>query len=263
MISMVCSIRANPSILLRRQSDGMSGTSAMLAATAIALCAMAHQPAFGQTCPMPVSPPPTAISFEPPQHEEVRAARIREIVNRLAGEHFDAIALGDSIVQRWPDDMLQRATGMSTLNAGILGDRTQYVLRQIAAWNWSAQQPRYVLLLIGTNNLADSTPCDVYWGIRADIRAIHEHLPTARIIVFSVLPRGAQMLRFDSEITTINHLLAENAGASYSFLNAHDAFLCGHRTPCELTLPPTWTHPTEAGYRVLDDLLQRKLAEHP
>lgn len=229
---------------------------------------VAALPAMGQaqTCPRPASDqiPETMIPGERQWHARKYAWRRDEIARQLATTKFGAIALGDSIVQRWPDDLLASITGLPTLNAGVNGDLTQTVAWELEAPAWSGQRPRDVFLLIGTNDGGIASPCDIYWGIRNDVRMIHQALPAARIFVISILPRGRDMSQRDASISMTNRALAEGTAAGgYHYVDAHDAFLCNHRTPCALMTPRAWVHPSPAGYEILSRIMRQAVASSP
>jgi hypothetical protein len=70
--------------------------------------------------------------------------------------------------------------------------------------------------------------------------------------------RNDLMVR-DSEIGEINGQLGLGAGKSgFRFFHVHDAFVCGHHTPCALYKPGN-LHLTLQGYKLLSDGLRRFL----
>jgi lysophospholipase L1-like esterase len=212
-------------------------------------------------------------------HERRFAPRLADIGARLKQRSFDVIGLGDSIMQRWPERMLAEATSSATLNAGVGGDNTAALLWRlegkpatvvldgqqvpVGAMDWSLQRPRLVLILIGTNDSA-KPPCDVYWGIRAVVQKAQTMFADARIVVFSILPRGENMRERESAIGTVNaELKAAAPTAGFAFFDVHDAFICDHRTPCDLVAPNTHVHPTRRGYEVLGAKLRAFLQQNP
>lgn len=210
--------------------------------------------AYAQDCPRPTSLPVTAQATPRPNRFR---DRIEAVGQQLLQTNYDAIALGDSILQRWPDDMLRAAMGMRTLNAGFGQDTTEDVLWRLGVFDWRHQRPRYVLLLIGTNDISHSG-CDIFWGIRIVIDKIHQTFPSAQVIVTSILPRGRDMRQADAKITGVNRTLrAATTDGNYIFLDVHDAFLCDHRTPCNLFTDDL--HPTESGYQILGASLSQLL----
>lgn len=216
--------------------------------------------AHAQTCAPPARTLATMQPAETAAHLSDYAWRYDAIGTALSRQTFKAIALGDSIVQRWPVAMLQAATGLPTLDAGIGKSGTQTLNYLLHAENWSSQHPTLVVVLIGTNNVFGYGACPTYWGIRADIDLIHQMWPSAKVVAISVLPRGIDMSDGNAAIEQIDDNLSQGASQGhYLYLAAHDAFACAHQTPCSLVLSPNWVHPTLAGYQVLDSLLAKLL----
>jgi platelet-activating factor acetylhydrolase IB subunit beta/gamma len=158
----------------------------------------------------------------------------------------------------WRLPSLQAALGRPTLNLAFGSDGTEQVLWRLQTFDWSRQHPDYVFLLVGTDDMRFPT-CPVLQGVLAVVRKAHSVFPDATIIVTSILPRGDDLRVRDSEIVSINQQLAAAAQRDrFLFFDAHDAFLCGHHTPCPLYLPGN-LHLTPAGYQVLSDMLHRFL----
>lgn len=206
----------------------------------------------------PCSGPVDVQTTQPKARPEFRPERQDEVKRRLASETFGAITFGDSIMEGWGPRILQPAFGQPVLNSGFGMDGTEQVLWRIQSNDWSHQKPQYVLLLVGTDDLKYPT-CSVVQGVLADVRAVQSVLPSAKVIVTSILPRGDNMREHDAEIVEINeHLAAAQNDKHFRFFNVHDAFLCNHKTPCDLFLPGN-LHLTPAGYQLLTDSLRQFL----
>ncbi|MFC0407354.1 GDSL-type esterase/lipase family protein [Roseomonas elaeocarpi] len=104
----------------------------------------------------------------------------------------EVVAIGDSIVQGWPPDLLRQAAGTDrVLNLGIGGDRFQHVLWRLQPAKWAMLQPRRVILLLGTNNLgAGDKPCAMAAGAEAVLTRLRVLWPEAAITAVPVMPRG-------------------------------------------------------------------------
>lgn len=201
-------------------------------------------------------------------HERKFADLITQTAQKLETEKFETIALGDSIMQRWPTEQLSTAFGGSVLNAGVGGDITQFVLWRLQNMSWSGQSPKYVFLLVGTNNTRrqpqPDSACDTYWGIRATIDKIRALFPSAKIIVSSILPRGEGGTDGTADVATVNQALqAAAASGQFSVFDAHDQLICKDAATCELTRPPKYVHPTPKGYVLLTKLLHDTVAKLP
>ena len=209
----------------------------------------------------PCSGPIDVQTTQPKARPEFRPERQEEVKRRLLSESFGAITLGDSIMEGWGPRLLESVFDQRTLNSGFGMDGTEQLLWRIQSMDWSHQKPQYVLLLVGTNDLKFPT-CSVVQGVLAVVRAVHGVLPSAKIVVTSILPRGENMLEHDAEIVQINEdLAAAQSVQRFRFFNVHDAFLCDHKTPCALFQAGN-LHLTPNGYQVLTDSLRQFLQQN-
>ena len=210
---------------------------------------------------IPCSGPLDAQTTQPKARPEFRPERQDEVKRRLLSESFGAITLGDSIMEGWGPRILESVFNQPTLNSGFGMDGTEQLLWRIQSMDWSHQKPQYVLLLVGTNDLRFPT-CSVVQGVLAVVRAVHGVLPSAKIVVTSILPRGENMLEHDAEIVQINEdLAAAQSEQRFRFFNVHDAFLCDHKTPCALFQAGN-LHLTPVGYQLLTDSLRQFLQQN-
>jgi hypothetical protein len=229
---------------------------------ALLLCILLALPAraIASLCP-PTEAIPKTAQPSPPQPGPGGKSLPTEIAAAAAAERYATIGFGDSIMFGWPKDLLTDASGGTALNAAV-GGGTQTVLWELMALDWSRQAPRSVVLLVGTNNLGIDG-CEVFWGIRADVAAIRNTFRNSRIIVVGILPRGENLRDREKEIELANAALREGAvSGSYTLVDAHDAFLCNHQTPCDL-FDRTNLHLTRRGYQVLTDRLRAALEAAP
>ncbi|MFL9872644.1 SGNH/GDSL hydrolase family protein [Paraburkholderia megapolitana] len=219
--------------------------------------AHAQTGAPAMSCPAPSSAIATTTPTPRPTAWIEQQAAVQ---HDLAAHSYQVITLGDSIMQGWSETRLASATGMTVLNAGFGQDGTEHTLWRLRNFDWHAQAPRYVLLLIGTNDIGYPT-CDIYWGIRTVVQTAHTVFPQARIVVTSILPRGTNLMGADDKIRAVNAALKEAApSAGFALFDAHDAFECGHKTPCPLFIPDFNLHLTKDGYDLLTSQLKNFLA---
>jgi platelet-activating factor acetylhydrolase IB subunit beta/gamma len=177
---------------------------------------------------------------------------------RLASERVATIGLGDSIMQRWPDAVLARMFGGPAVGMGVGGYTVGQVLAQIDDTDWRGRRPRTVVLMIGTNDLArDAGACDLVAGIEAIRERVARIFPGARLVVVSVLPRGADLSEFGDRIAQVNVTLAARAKEGrFTYLDANAVFAraCAPARQtgrCEYLQGPKNVHPTPAGYEML------------
>ncbi|MBN2369292.1 MAG: hypothetical protein JXO72_02275 [Vicinamibacteria bacterium] len=101
--------------------------------------------------------------------------------------------LGDSITQAWGESEPFRAAfdRYTPLSLGIGGDQTQHLLWRIERGALDGLKPRMLVVLIGVNNLAnDHSPEETATGVGAVIAAARTRLPSAKILLLSILPAG-------------------------------------------------------------------------
>ena len=182
-------------------------------------------------CEQSVTPAPR----EDPHFTEITQRKM-EILQRLGTAQ--KLFIGDSLVQRWPADLLPAGT----FNFGVGGDLTENVLWRLGHTKLPPAQQTVVL--IGTNNLQrDSAPC-VVAGIRAVIDAIRAQIPTTRIYLVGLLPRLRAPMPIKSKIEAVNREIA--AGSTYSYIDL-SAPVAGRP---DLYLPDG-VHLNPAGYAVV------------
>jgi lysophospholipase L1-like esterase len=147
-------------------------------------------------------------------------------------------------------------------NFGIGGNTTQTLLWQIdrdAVLN--GLSPRMVVLLIGTNNLAQGqTPEQVAEGIAVTVGAIQAKQPQAQVLLLGILPRGsspddpmrglvAQTNQLIAPLATLGHI---------TYLDIGGAFLQGDGSISSLVMAD-YLHPTLLGYEEMTVALMPSL----
>lgn len=184
------------------------------------------------------------------------------------------VLIGDSITHFWggepasnpvngPASWQSAFAGLRTMNMGFGWDRTQNVLWRLRQGEFEGLAPRWVVLLIGTNNLTGtgnsraSTPAEVVEGIAAICREIHQRSPDSRIVLMAILPRGARPSHpLREPIAKTNELLSQrfSADPAVTYLDIGAKFLA-HDGTLPAALMPDGTHPSDAGYQLWADAL--------
>ena len=184
------------------------------------------------------------------------------------------VLIGDSITHFWggspiglevngPTAWQHVFGGMSVINMGFGWDRTQNVLWRLRQGEFDGLAPKWVVLMIGTNNLSgtmnarSNTPGEIVEGVDAICREIHKRSPESRIILMAILPRGQtpdNSMR--PPIQNTNRLLAERFknNGSVTLLDIGAGFLQPDGS-LPASMMPDGTHPTDAGYRIWSDAL--------
>ena len=144
-----------------------------------------------------------------------RHAEKCEIVQK---KKFDIIFFGDSITHFWSkEDGVNYGEGhwdeifaeKSVLNLGFGYDRIQNVLWRITNGELANQEPKVIVINIGTNqylktpNYPGENSRDTAEGITFLVKKLHEEYPETQILVMAIFPRGSLM----DQIQETNSLL--------------------------------------------------------
>lgn len=139
-----------------------------------------------------------------PRHE-AKLAEVRAL--RAAGKSPRLVFIGDSITQGWEAAgravWADRFARYDALNLGFSADRTEHVLWRLQQGEIDGIAPQVAVLMIGTNNTGDRRhdPAVTAAGVRRVIDEIRLRLPTTRILLLGIFPRGA---RPDDALRAIN-----------------------------------------------------------
>lgn len=179
------------------------------------------------------------------------------------------VMIGDSITHFWsgvprgvrasgPESWQWLYGDRPVLNLGFGWDRTQNVLWRIRQGELDGLAPEWVVINIGTNNLAGtdnartSTPAEVAAGVEAIVAQVRERLPNAKVVLMAIFPRGRHAKdALRPAIAQTNRLLAARYGKDpeVRWLDIGKRFLDKDGTLPESLFPDT-THPNEDGYRI-------------
>lgn len=212
-------------------------------------------------------PPPRATLSEPLTAHPYWVQR--DIENQIAllfGARSDVLFLGDSIT-----DLLARGDGkqlwdalyapLGALNFGIGGIRTSHVLWQIEAGQVTTAAPKVVVLLIGSNNLAENEPpAEVAAGVEKIITELQTRLPDTRVLLLGILPRGpAADDPLRAPIAETNRLLAELGDDDRVVYLDLGGYFVDPDGAIWLLLMPDTLHPNYWGYFVYTVVIWEKL----
>lgn len=192
-----------------------------------------------------------------------------EYVERARRGHVDLLFLGDSITQGWLGDGRDDAAGdgrpiwidryapRRAANFGLGSDRTEHLLWRLDHGELVGIAPRAVVLLIGTNNLANGDPpAEVAAGVAAILDRLRGRLPSARVLLLGLLPRGHEPGPWRTQVAETNRLLARLAdGRRVVFLDIGPRFL-DDRGRLPRSLSPDGLHLTRHGYATWADAIE-------
>lgn len=254
----------------------------LVCASVVSAAACSAQPAQ-PTQAASVAPPCTRASAGVTpviraRHDEKHADRIAEINRALGENRYDVLVMGDSIVQRWPDAVLDTAfPGKKVLNMGIRGEWVAEMLYRLkAAVNaetkpesteqglsyLSRQSPKTVVVMIGTNDLRGKSTCYIADGIEQVTEMLKKLYPAARIVILGILPRGNPQGQFAPQIAEVNRMVADRARQTgvFRFVDLTPVYACGPQQPCDMAIPNNYIHPSDKGYARLTPALRDDLA---
>jgi lysophospholipase L1-like esterase len=188
----------------------------------------------------------------------------------------DVLFVGDSITDAWRREPPggkkawdAHFAPLRAANFGISGDRTQHVLWRLENGELQGVKPRAVVLMIGTNNTGferdgttpRNTPAETAEGVAAIVKTFRTKLPSTKILLLAVFPRGETPDHPQrKQVTEINRLIAKLAdGNNVRYLDIGEKFLARDGTlPKEIM--PDFLHPAEKGYEIWAAAIKEPLA---
>jgi lysophospholipase L1-like esterase len=163
--------------------------------------------------------------------------RLKWINQAVKSTRYSILFFGDSLTEGWDATVWERTlASRGALNAGVSGDRTDHLLWRLQHGNLAGPQPKAVVLLIGTNDLAyGRSPELTADGIRANLEMLRQRLPEARILLLGLLPREespSAPLRL--EVAQVNQLIRDCADGEHIFYAELGYALLAARLPTRI-----------------------------
>jgi beta-glucosidase len=127
---------------------------------------------------------------------------------------IDIAIFGDSITEYMNEQLMHRILSDRAKNLGIKGDSTEHLLWRLqnGELEFKKQPPKLAVVLIGTNNFSHSSDNDLFLGVKADVDEIRKRLPSTKILVVGMLPRGeSPSYKLRARIIAINSMVAKLA----------------------------------------------------
>jgi lysophospholipase L1-like esterase len=196
-----------------------------------------------------------------------------ELLDKARTGRIDVYFIGDSITRRWgatdyPELLAhwrQSFFGWNAANFGWGADRIQNILWRLENGELDGVNPKVIVVLAGTNNLAkepggDATVANITRGIEAILEVCRRKAPGATIVLTALLPRSDHKVLVP-EIDRINANLARLAdGTRVRYLNVNDR-LAGADGALLEGMSQDGLHLTVKGYQVWADGLKPILTE--
>ena len=201
-----------------------------------------------------IAPAPRSESQWSPRHHHQKLA--------VAQYPAHVVMIGDSMIQRWPPEMLKTAfQGDKIINLGIGGDQTQHVLWRLNDLDLLHQNPAYAVLMVGANNMSrNGSACSTFTGIAHVLAKLRHKLPQTKIIIIEILPRGQDYAFRKVDIADVNTKLKTLEDPKTVFMDpssiVQGAASEGHINQDLLHLSPS-------GYQALTTALINTVARNP
>lgn len=178
--------------------------------------------------------------------------------------------LGDSITQDWLTEgaAFWRDSFADALNLGVAGDRTEHVLYRLEAKSEGGMgelddphlDPKVIVLMIGTNNLFSQRPDQIIAGINAVVARLRMLRPHARLVLCSILPVSKAELN-ETVVVPINRVIKGlREDPAVEWLDLYPKFVDENGVQ-RGGLFRDGVHPTEAGYRIWRNELEKLLGK--
>jgi lysophospholipase L1-like esterase len=180
---------------------------------------------------------------------------------RVVQDQGALVFLGDSITQGWGDDLGGAFPGVKVANRGISGDTTRGVLIRLQQ-DVLALHPEGVVLLIGTNDLADQASSETIAGnLKLILAAIKEQNPKLPIVLCQVLPSSETKTRPADKIKELNKACFEavKGDPQITVVDTWTLF-ADEQGNAKLAEFPDLLHPNAAGYAKWASALRPVLA---
>jgi lysophospholipase L1-like esterase len=183
--------------------------------------------------------------------------RFQENLNKLKQGPYDLVFDGDSITDFWQNNgqqvMKDRYGSIKLMDIAISGDQVQHVLWRVQHGDLEGQDPKLIMLMIGTNN-GGQDPKDIAGGIKLIIGEYEKRCPHAQILLLGVFPRDASPASgARAWIKNINAIISTyNSDPRVTYLDIGDKFLQPDGTLTD-EIMPDHLHPSAQGYQIWAD----------
>ncbi len=176
-----------------------------------------------------------------------------------AKKQAQLVIIGDSIVAGWDRAHWDQSFAKyHALNFGIGGDKTQQLLWRFENGELDGLQPRVTVLLIGTNNIGSdgANLDDVARGVAKVIGALQTRLPSSKVLLLGVFPRGEKPSDpMRAEVAGLDQRLEKlGDGKRVVYLDIGAKFLEKDGSISK-EIMYDFLHPTAKGYQILGDAI--------
>jgi len=227
----------------------------------LALTCITHATDSTVIWPLPQPPPGTPRATYPVPRVDW-LVRFQGNLDKLKSGPYDLIFDGDSITDFWqtPGRGLEiwkaRYGAIKMADFAISGDQVQHVLWRLQHGELAGQDPKLIMLMIGTNNGGED-PKEIADGIKLLLNEYETQCPDAHILLLGVFPRGAAAKApIRDWIAKINAIISTyDDGKRVTYLDIGAKFLQPDGTLTK-EIMPDFLHPSAKGYEIWADAIQ-------
>ena len=176
---------------------------------------------------------------------------------QAVNQTIELLFLGDSITHAWEVEgeeyWQQYFVHRKAFNLGYAGDRTEHLLWRIQNGEINNLSPKWVVLLIGTNNAGHrhDSPQEIAAGIKAILVELKQRLPNSKILLMAIFPRSRNTAKpMRKRVDSANILMkAYSDEKQVLWLDINHHFLTDEGILLE-SIMPDLLHPNAAQYDV-------------
>ena len=151
---------------------------------------------------------------------------------------------------------------LRTANFAVAGDTTQGVLWGLRNGEGQGFQPKAVMLMVGTNNMAANTPGEIAEGIGAVVMEMRRNFPAAKILLLAIFPRSVPGDPIRDRIAETNRIIQRlDDGRNVFYMDIGQQFLDEKGVFLPESFRPDNLHPQARGYEIWGQAVSAKLAE--
>jgi lysophospholipase L1-like esterase len=193
------------------------------------------------------------------RNEDWWQQRHQQKIAELQGinQPIELIFLGDSITHAWEVEgeayWQQHFAHPKALNLGYAGDRTEHLLWRIQNGEINNLSPKWVVLLIGTNNAGHThdSPEEIAAGVKAILDELKQRLPNSKILLMAIFPRSRnKSKRMRKRVDSANMLMKQYSDEKQVlWLDINHHFLSDEGVLLESVMPDL-LHPNSAQYYI-------------
>ncbi|WP_281240153.1 SGNH/GDSL hydrolase family protein [Flavobacterium praedii] len=177
------------------------------------------------------------------------------------------VFFGDSITEGWETISPEFFSSAPYINRGISGQTTSQMLLRFRP-DVIELKPKIVLILAGTNDIAENTGPITLQTILGNIISMCElaHANNIKVILCSILPAfdypWKKGMNPAAKIEALNTMIIQYAKANHIDYVDYYSAMVDDQKGLKSNYSEDGVHPNKEGYLVMEDIVRKKLAKH-